>query len=120
MLTTLVERGSACIVVEDELRLKGDHKPSLDGLQPTAFGGEKVVHWASLADGAGAAITTLDRGSHGYPTNAFVTEASPEDLGLAHGADLDSDFGGSVVASLAAVIVAAYDADSFLIWEPAG
>jgi hypothetical protein len=80
---------------------------------------KKVVHWASLADGAGAAITTLDRGSHGYPTNAFVTEASPKDLGLADGADLDSDFGGSVVASLVAVIVAAYDADSFPIWEPA-
>jgi hypothetical protein len=119
VLAALAERGAAGVVVEDELRSKGDPKPSVDGLLPTAFVGEKVIHWASLSDGTEAAILTLHRGSHGYPTNAFVTSASVDELGLVDGADLDHDVAGLVVASLAAVIVAAYDADSFLIWEPA-
>jgi hypothetical protein len=118
VLTMLAELGSACVVVEDELRSKGDPKPDLDGLLLTGFVDEKVIHWASLSDGAEAALTSLSRGSHGYPTNAFVTLVAAEELGLVDGADLDHYVASAIVASLAAVIVAAYDADSFLIWEP--
>jgi hypothetical protein len=118
VLATFAGRGAACVVVEDELHLKRHPKPSLDGLLLTAFVGEQVIHWAPLADGPGAAILTLHRGSHGYPLNAFVTSASEEELGLVDGADLDSDIAGAVAGSLVAVVVAAYDADSFLIWEP--
>jgi hypothetical protein len=117
-LETLAERGAACVVVEDELRLKRDPKPSLDGLLPTAFVGEHVLHWADLADGTDAAILTVDRGSHGYPLNAFVTSVSAQELGLVDGVDLDSDIAGAVVGSLVAVIVAAYDDETYIIWEP--
>jgi len=116
VLDTLTERGAACVVVEDELSLKRHPKPSLDGLLLTAFVGEQVLHWADLTDGAEGAILTLHRGSGKYPLNAFVT--SSERLGLVDGADLDSDIASAFVGSLVAVIVAAYDADSFLIWEP--
>ena len=34
------------------------------------------------------------------------------------GADLDSSIAGRVVGSLLAVIVAAYDAETYIIWEP--
>lgn len=115
---TLVERGAACVVVEDELSLKRDPRPSLDGLLLTGFVGEKVLHWAGLADSAEAAILTVDRGSHGYPTNAFVTSASAEELGLVDGADLNSDVAGAVMGSLLAVVVAAYDDETYIIWEP--
>jgi len=118
VLATLAERGAACVVVEDELRSKRGPKANLGGLLLTAFAGEKVIHWAPLADDGEAATLTLHRGSHGYPTNAFVTSASPGELGLEDGADLDSDIADAVVGSLVAVIVAAYDADSYLIWEP--
>jgi hypothetical protein len=117
-LETLAERGAACVVVEDDLRLKRDPKPSLDGLLLTAFVGERVLHWAELQDGMEAASVAIDRGSHGYPLNAFVTSASASELGLVDGADLDLDIASLVVGSLMAVIVSAYDDETYIIWEP--
>lgn len=118
VIATLAGRGAACVVVEDELRQRKDPKPSLDGLLLTAFVGELALHWADLADGTDGAILTVDRGSHGYPTNAFVTSVSAEELGLVDGSDLNSDVAGVVVGSLLAVIVAAYDDETYIIWEP--
>jgi hypothetical protein len=118
VLETLAERGAACLVVEDELSLKRHPKPSLDGLLKTAFVGEQVIHWAGLEGGAEDAILMVHRGSHGYPTNAFVTSASEQQLGLVDGADLYHGIAGPVVGALVAVIVAAYDNETFLIWEP--
>jgi hypothetical protein len=57
-------------------------------------------------------------GSGDYPTNAFVTSASAGELGLVDGADLDSRMADRVVGSLLAVVVAAYDAETYIIWEP--
>jgi hypothetical protein len=118
VLKGLAERGATCVVVEDEMSLRRDPKPNLDGLLLTAFVGEQVIHWAGLEDGTDAAILTLHRGSFGYPTNAFVTSSSIEELGLVDGADLDPEIAGRVVGSLVAVIVAAYDAETFIVWEP--
>jgi hypothetical protein len=118
VLEGLAKGGAACVVVEDEANRKRDPKPSLNGLLLTAFVGEQVIHWAGLEGASEDAILAVHRGSHGYPTNAFVTSASPQELGLVDGADLDSDIAGAVVRSLVAVIVAAYDNETFLIWEP--
>jgi hypothetical protein len=118
VLTTLAERGAACVLVEDEANRKRDPKPSLDGLLKTAFVGEQVIHWAGLEGSAEDAVVAVHRGSHGYPTNAFVTSASAEELGLVDGADLGSGAAGRVVGSLMAVIVAAYDNETYIIWEP--
>lgn len=118
VLEKLAKQGAACIVVEDDMRLKRHPKPSVDGLLQTAFVGEQVLHWAGLESGTEGAITVLHRGSLGYPTNAFVTSASAEELGLVDGADLDSDIAGPVVGSLMAMIVAAYDNETYIIWEP--
>ncbi len=117
VIATLAGRGAACVVVEDELRQRKDPKPSLDGLLLTAFVGELALHWADLADGTDGAILTVDRGSHGYPLNAFVTSASAEELGLVDGGDLGDEIAGRVVGSLLAVVAAAYDAETFIIWE---
>jgi len=118
VLEGLAERRATCVLVEDEANWKRYPKPSLDGLLKTAFVGEQVIHWAGLEGGPEDAIVVVHRGSGGYPTNAFVTSASAEELGLVDGADLDSDLAGPVVGSLVAVIVAAYDAETFIIWEP--
>ncbi len=118
VLETLAERGAACIVVEDELSLRRDPKPSLDGLLRTMFIGEKVLHWAGLAGSMEDAVLVVNRGSGGYPTNAFVTSTSAEELGLVDGADLDHDIASPVIESLMAVIVAAYDDETYIIWEP--
>lgn len=117
VLGTLAERGAGCVVLENELSLRRHPTPDMGGL-PTAFVGERVIHWAGLAGGTEAAILVLHRGSGGYPLNAFVTSASEEELGLVDGADLAPGIADAVVRSLMAVIVAAYDAETFLIWEP--
>jgi hypothetical protein len=118
VLETLAERGAACVVVEDELSLKRDPKPSLDGLLLTGFVGEKVIHWAGLEGGAEDGRVAVDSGSGDYPTNAFVTSVSAKELGLVDDADLDHDIAGPVIGSLMAVIVAAYDAETYIVWEP--
>jgi hypothetical protein len=118
VLEGLAERGAACVVVEDDLRLKRHPKPGLDGLLLTGFVDEKVIHWANLAGGTDNAVVAVHRGASGYPTNAVVTVAPAEKLGLVDGTDLDSAIGETVVASLMAVIVAAYDAETYIIWEP--
>ncbi len=118
VLTTLAERDGACVLVEDEMSEKGDANPSWGGRLLTGFVGEKVIHWASLAGGTDDAVVAVNRGSGDYPTNAFVTSASAEELGLMDSADLDSNIAGRVVGSLLAVIMAAYDAETYIIWEP--
>ncbi len=118
VLTTFFERGGACVVVEDEMSEKRDANPNWGGRLLTGFVGEKVIHWANLSGGVDDAVVAVNRGSGDYPTNAFVTSASAEELGLVDGADLDSGIAGWVVGSLLAVIVAAYDAETYIIWEP--
>jgi hypothetical protein len=118
VLEGLAERGAACVVVEDEMSEKGDANPSWGGRLLTGFIGEKVIHWANLAGGTDDAVVAVHRGSGDYPTNAFVTSAPAEELVLVDGADLDSDVADAVVASLVAVIVTAYDAETYIIWEP--
>jgi hypothetical protein len=118
VLEGLAERGAACLVVEDEANWKRYPKPSLDGLLKTAFVGEQVIHWATLEGGPEDAILVVHRGSGGYPTNAFVASASAEQLGLVDGADLDHDIASPVIGSLMAVVVAAYDDETYIIWEP--
>jgi hypothetical protein len=118
VLTTLAERGGACTVVEDEMSEKGDANPSWGGRLLTGFVGEKVIHWAGFEGNVEDAIIAVDRGSGDYPTNAFVTSVSAQELGLVDGANLDHDIAGPVIGSLMAVIVAAYDAETYIIWEP--
>lgn len=118
VLTGLAERGAVCVVVEDELSETKDANPNWGGRLLTGFVGEKVIHWANLAGGTDDAVVAVNFGSGDYPTNAFVTSASAEALRLVDGADLDSDVAGRVVGSLLAVIVAAYDAETYIIWEP--
>lgn len=48
-----------------------------------------------------------------------MTSVSAEELGLIDGGDLNVDIADAVVGSLMAVIVAAYDAETYLIWKPA-
>lgn len=59
----------------------------------------------------------MTRVSNGYPLNAFVVSRSSAELGLAADAALGEAFTEEVVQSLLAVVIAAFDAESFLVWE---
>jgi hypothetical protein len=119
LLDTLAGRGGSCVVIEDDLRRRQDPAASRRGVAPSAFIGERVVHWTDLQP-AEKAITTIYAGASGYPRNAFIVAKSCADLGIADRQELDETFAASVAKSLRAVLVAAYDAESFLLWEPGG
>lgn len=119
LVDALAERGGRCVVVEDEVRRSWDPDPSLGGLLATGVIGERVLHWADVVDSSDGGVQVLNRGSHGYPRNAFVTSVSGRELGLIDGENVDQDIGNAVAKSLCAVIVGIYDDETVLVWEPA-
>lgn len=103
------------LVVEDDLQRRGD--PHVE--ERAAFIGDRVVHWTVVADGdQDGVIETLRSGTSGYPLNAFVCEGSPSSFGLEAGAELDSDALDKLREAVKLVIVAAYDAETYLCWRP--
>lgn len=117
VLNEYAERRAACVVVEDDLVRAGDPALNRSNLQ-SAFLGDRVVNWTDLGPGyCEDAIYTIQAGSSGYPLNAFLTFFSCEKLGLKKGHQLDSGVPNRVAESLVAVIVAAYDAESYLMWD---
>jgi hypothetical protein len=115
LLAGLARRGGSCVVIESDVwdRLS----PALARVRaPSAFIGDRVVHWADL-EPADEAIRTTYASASGYPRNAFIVRKSCAELGLVDGKSLDASFAGEVTTSLLAVLVAAYDAESFLVWE---
>lgn len=67
MLEGLAQRGAACVVVENDLRLKRHPEANLDRMLLTGFVGERVIHWASLAGGTDDAVLAVHRGASGAP-----------------------------------------------------
>jgi hypothetical protein len=118
-LKGLVKEGASCLLVESELARAGDpglKKPSSLAL----FFGDRLARWCALeeADSEASAIRTIAETSSGYPLNAFVTARSPSDLGLVDGQSAPVGFAGVLLDSLCALIVSAFDAESFAIWKP--
>lgn len=118
ILTRLRGRGAACLIVEDNLGLRTDPAVVQSDVR-SAFLGDRVVCWADLTGEAdsGRGAAEMTRVSNGYPLNAFVVSRSSAELGLAADAALGEAFTEEVVQSLLAVVIAAFDAESFLVWE---
>lgn len=116
VLEELARRGAACVVVEDDLSIRTD--PAVEqSSEPLAFIGDRVISWCNLDPGAGvAAAEIVGQVGSGFPTNAFVVSRSAADLGLADRRLLSKNFGSKVVECLMAVVVAAYDDESYVLW----
>ncbi len=56
-------------------------------------------------------------GAFGYPLNAFITIKSAAELELVDRQQVPNNFLGEVAKSLMAVIVAAFDAETFMVWD---
>jgi hypothetical protein len=115
LLHRLALSGAYSVVVEDDLMLRTD--PILVG--PVAFVGERVLRWVSFDTESLDAPTKLIRtGSSGYPLIAYVVDSSPQDMGVSPGAELGNKFFDCVVRSAMAVIVSAFDAETYLVLRP--
>ncbi|HST68754.1 MAG TPA: hypothetical protein VLI94_03740 [Solirubrobacterales bacterium] len=114
-LAKVAGRGAASVVVEHDMARASD--PVLvKETEPLALIGERVLHWCDLRDGARAGAKTIIRGAHGHPLNAFLTKSTSAELGLADRQQIPEDLPRLLVESLVAVVVSAFDGESFLIW----
>lgn len=109
------EEGARSVVVEDDMRRAGD--PSIaKKKEPLAFVRERILHWCDLKQGGDVCVQTILRGAFGYPRNAFVTTCSSSELGLVDQQQAAAELPRLIVQHLVAVIVNAFDSESFLIW----
>lgn len=118
VLEDLMPRGAACVVVEDDVGRRGD--PALSKRRaPSAFIGDRVICWSDLdRPGSGAAaVQTIAEAASGYPRNAFALTQTAADLGLSEGQSLPVDFAAKAAGFLAALVVSAFDDESFLVWH---
>jgi hypothetical protein len=117
VLESLVPAGALCVVIEDDLRRSGD--PALERLPVgSAVLGDQVLHWCDLpAVSSSLAVSAIRRSASGYPLNAFIVTESAAALGLAGGGSVSTDLPSRIVRALDGVIVAAFDAESFLLWD---
>jgi len=100
------------LLVENDLALRTD--PWLFG--NAAFFGDLVVHWVDLPGSVVLAPELLRRGASGYPLNAFLLRADSRTLGLAYGRGMTADSVDPIANEVCGVIVAAYDAEAYLLW----
>lgn len=116
VLDELAGEGSACVVVEDDMGMRMDPAIQNSSL-PVAFMGDRVISWAELERGRGAdAVEAITQGASGYPRNAFVVSKSVAELELVDRQSLSQDFAGKVADALLAVIVGAFDDESYVLW----
>lgn len=102
---SLAALGALGLLVEDDSARRGD--PVRRG--PVAYVGDRVVRWCAIDDTE--QVSALLR-SAAYPLNAMVVSSDPVDLGCTQGHDLDVS---SVPGALIALIVAAFDAEAYLV-----
>jgi len=115
LLAELRHQGATLVVVEDNIRSRRHPSVSRRG-EPTSFIGDRVIHWAEIGTAVNEAAETVAYGASGYPLNAFVVAKASSDLGLVDGEDAPENLAQEVAANLRAIVVAAFDAESFLIW----
>ena len=110
----LASTGTMTLVVEGSPATRGPHVQ-----EQAAFAEDRVLHWAVVADGdQNEAVKRLRSGASGYPLNAFLCERPPPAFGLDAGAELDADALDELGEAVKLVIVAAYDAETYLCWTP--
>ena len=106
-------RSAKTLIVESDVQRRGDR---LAHGADVAFVGNRVVRWVDLDVGGDQASELLRRGATGHPLNAYVCRDSAADLGLAAEEEVSDQVLEGVVASLLAVVVAVFDAESFVAW----
>jgi hypothetical protein len=116
-LESLIGAGGGCVVIEDEGWRPTD-PVIVEGAQLSAFIGDRVIHWSDLKSGASnVAVEAISKGASGYPLNAFVSSKSAAGLGLVDREQVPEGLASAVAESLLAVIVAAFDAETFMVWS---
>jgi hypothetical protein len=115
VLRQVAAHAAEAVLVEDDLRRRRHPVASWSGLA-SAFIGERLVHWGDVRPPYSGAVHVVAEGASGYPLNGFVVSRSAAELGLVDGQDAPEHLARDVVSALIAVVVAAFDGESFLLW----
>ena len=107
------EQGAKTLLVESDVQRRGDR--FAHGAD-VAFIDNRVVRWVDVGTSSEDAAGLLRRGATGHPLNAFVCEDSASDLGLIAEGEVGDEVLKAIVASLIAVVVGAFDTESFVAW----
>jgi len=118
VLDEMCSKGAQSIVVEDNLMEATDPVVAKRD-EPLAFVGNRILHWCDLQNGGNICARTVMLGASGFPLNAFVSTCTPAELGLADRKPPADNIPQLILEHLAAVVIAAFDAESFLIWTKA-
>jgi hypothetical protein len=102
---SLAALGALGLLVEDDSARRGD--PVRRG--PVAYVGDRMVRWCAIDDTE--RVSALLR-SAAYPLNAMVVSRDPVELACTQGHDLEVS---SVNGAIMALIVAAFDAETYLV-----
>ncbi|MCL2471515.1 MAG: hypothetical protein FWF25_07225 [Propionibacteriaceae bacterium] len=102
--------GGGSLIVESDFARKGDQCLAPD----VAFVDDRVIRWTGLDGGGVEPVHLLRTGAAGYPLNAFVSALPVSELPLTPGTDLTRQEVEILAESVCAVIVAVFDAESFL------
>lgn len=111
----LKKSGARVLWIEDNLRLPGDRALKEHFSHYRVIEGS-VVHWQLLSATDGTeAVKLIRTASNGYPLNAFIGWTRPD---TADTKDRDSeDFAAEIGSVRLSIIVSAFDAESFLMWN---
>jgi len=115
VLRHLAVRAAETVLVEDDLRRRWHPVASRSGLA-SGFMGDRLVHWGDVRPACNGAVHVVAEGASGYPLNGFIVTRAAAELGLVDGKDVPDHLAQEVVPTLLAVVVAAFDAESFLLW----
>lgn len=118
VLAEIAGAAPGTLVVEDAYALPSDDWVGARHHPTVAVAGDVVVHWLALP-APGEAGRFLTRKGGGYPTNAVVVARPPAALGLSPMAEVPG-LADAVAGAVLAVVVAAYDAESVVVWTPGG
>ncbi len=121
-LLGLAIKGDICLVVEHEFASRGDawlsKKDYSTGIS-TGYVDDHVLFWTSLdPNNIDLAIETITVGSDGYPTNCFVASVNNELMNTFIDKSLPNDVIDKIAESIVALVIGAFDAESYVVWEP--
>lgn len=110
-LDALIQSGAKTLIVEDDLNRPGDPHFPPKGVMVA----DRVIQWVHLdMEDSDAAVQLLRTAGSGYPTNAYLSDLAPPQLGLLQ-EQLNPKDMEILTSSVVGIFVSVYDAETFVL-----
>jgi hypothetical protein len=112
VLRQLKRDGARTVIVDDDLARRSDVKK----WGAATYIGDRILRWDRLDGDLVVVVDVVRHGASGYPLNALVCTRTAEALALGDEREIGPVGIEAIVDATCALIVAVYDAESFLVW----